>query len=183
MKPKILFYILSVLLVIIVGCGAAGIYYLRTVVARETTALRETQAAIIVNNEHVDQLQQLKKQYLALLPKFASLELALPRAKKQSEIVLQLQKLASDVGMSIPNISFNSISGNGLPSSTSQTVTAGDAVALPISFQTQGTYDQFQRFLTSLETLNRYTNVTSIGIARTKTGNTYTIQLNVFIKP
>lgn len=182
MKPKVLHFIFIGCLILLFGVNAAGHYLARKQIVQKTMALQAVLAETEAESGHIDQLLQLKKQFLALQPKFTKLELSLPRVKKQSEIILQIQKLASDAGMTIPSTSF-STSTAGLPSQTSQTVAAGEAQALPITFATQGSYDQFKKFLRSLESLNRYTNITSMIITRGKTSNVYTIGLNVYVKP
>jgi Tfp pilus assembly protein PilO len=127
----------------------------------------------------------LKKQFLALQPKLAKVDLALPKVKKQSEVALQLQQLANGSGMTISAISFSGgASGQSLPSATSQTIAVGNATALPITFQLTGTYEQLQTFLQKLEQLNRYTNVSSLSISRTTSNKlTFSLTVNAFIKP
>ena len=186
MKPKQYFFVLVGVTVLLIGGGVAGYVYATSLLGRQAASLRESLAQVAVAGEHVDQLKQLRKQYLTLSPKFAKLNLALPTTKKQSELVLQLQQLAINSGMSIPTASFTGLSTAGaLPSATSQTVQTGSVIALPLSFQLTGTYDQLQSFLTRLEQLNRYTNVTTLNIIKSDTKNTLTfsITLNAFVKP
>jgi Tfp pilus assembly protein PilO len=72
----------------------------------------------------------------------------------------------------------------GLPNSVSQTVKAGDVLALPISFQITGAYAQLQAFTQKVENLNRFTNITTLGVARNNSGPvSYTLSLNAYIKP
>jgi Tfp pilus assembly protein PilO len=73
----------------------------------------------------------------------------------------------------------------GVPTSTSQTVKSGQVLALPISFQLAGTYEQLQTFLKKVERLNRFTNVTNLGISRPDKTKpiVYSISLNAYIKP
>src|SRR5207302_3804576 len=102
--------------------------------------------------------------------------------KQQSEIVLQLQQVASKAGMTLPGASFTASS---LPTATSQTTKVGDALALPVAFTLTGTYDQLINFLTQVEHLGRYSSVNSLAIARGGGPKTLTfnISLNAFFKP
>jgi Tfp pilus assembly protein PilO len=97
--------------------------------------------------------------------------------------LVQLQTIASGVGLQINSISMPSPTG--LPTSVSQTVKAGNVLALPISFQLSGTYAQLQMFTSRVENLNRFTNITNLAIANTDKSKpiTYSISLNAYIKP
>ncbi|MBW3538234.1 type 4a pilus biogenesis protein PilO [Candidatus Parcubacteria bacterium] len=184
MKPKRFFYILLGALAVLLILGAVG-YYLASVSLRQRTELLRTKlASAAVADERIEQLGALKQQYQQLAPLLPKIEAAVPKTKQQSEIALQLQQLAARAGMPLPGITFSA--STGLPSPTSQTTKAGKVLALPISFQLTGTYEQLQTFLTSLEQLNRYTTVTSLAIAKpnaTARNLSLTFNINVFVKP
>ncbi|HSX14857.1 MAG TPA: type 4a pilus biogenesis protein PilO [Candidatus Saccharimonadales bacterium] len=183
MKPKKFFFILlglCLVLTIVLGGGFyMGIKKIRT----QTGALARTAADATLAQEHLDQLSDLKKQFQELQPALAKLNVALPTDKNQSEVVLQIQQLAANAGMKLPSASFQA--NNGLPTSTSQTVRSGDVLALPINFQLSGSYDQLQAFLASVENLGRYSNVSALSITRADNnkGLTFSITLNVYVKP
>ncbi len=184
MKAKQFFYgSLAVLALLVIGGGAA--YYYATIGIHQKTAKLSQQMALdTVANERISQFIGLRKQYQRFQPLIPQIEAALPPAKKQSEVALQLQQLAASAGMNLPAVTF--ASSNGLPTGTSQTISSGGLLALPVTFQLTGTYSQLQRFLVSLEQLNRYTSVSSLEIARadaeTKTLK-FSIDLNVYVKP
>jgi Tfp pilus assembly protein PilO len=73
----------------------------------------------------------------------------------------------------------------GLPTSVSQTVKAGNVLALPISFQLSGSYAQLQLFTSRVENLNRFTNITNLAISRPDKNKpiVYSVSLNAYIKP
>ena len=184
MSPKRFFYAsLGTLAAMILGGGTA--YYYATVsVHQKITTLSQQIAVDTVADERLSQLIALRKQYQRFQPIIPTIEAALPPAKKQSEVALQLQQLAAAAGMNLPAVSF--ASSNGLPTGSSQTINSGGILALPVTFQLTGTYDQLQRFLISLEQLGRYTSVSQLQISRadTKTRTlAFSINLNVYVKP
>lgn len=188
MKPKRLYFVMLVVLVVMLAGLGVGIFYANKLLISKTTTLTDTLVKATLASDHADDLAVLKSQYLALQPKFAKLELSLPRAKKQSEIILQIQRLADQNGVTIDSTSFTGAAGSGLPTTTSQTIPAGDAIALPISFSAKSTYTNFLNFLKSIELLNRYSNVTSITVTSStgtdgKPATSYTVNMSAYIKP
>jgi Tfp pilus assembly protein PilO len=135
-------------------------------------------------DKQVETLDRLKHQYdRDIVPILPLLDEALPRDKKQTEILTQLQTIASQVGLSITSV--NMPSPLGLPTGTSQTIRSGNVLALPISFQLSGSYDQLQQFTSRIENLNRFTNITNLAISRPDKTKpiVYSIALNAYIKP
>lgn len=187
MKPQRFFMILMAVLVVLVIGGGAGCAWAGQHLRSRADELRHSLAATAVASEQVDQLASLQKQFQALQPKFAKLDAALPKTKNQSQLILQLQQLAGESGMSIPSASFTGSTAtvSALPSQTSQTIKVGALSALPLSFQLSGTYDQMQSFLTKLEQLDRFTNVTALTITKSETKNTLTfnVTLYAYVKP
>ncbi|HSH31240.1 MAG TPA: type 4a pilus biogenesis protein PilO [Candidatus Saccharimonadales bacterium] len=184
MKPKQFSYFLLGLLGVLLVLGTAGYYFASASLRQRTELLRTRLAEAAVADERIAQLSGLKQQYQKLEPLLPKITAAIPKTKQQSEIALQLQQLATQAGMPLPGITFPA--GTGLPSNTSQTTKAGNVLALPISFQLTGSYEQLQAFLTSLERLNRYTTVTSLAIAKPDPRSnklSLTFNVNVFVKP
>jgi Tfp pilus assembly protein PilO len=179
---KFFFGLMTTLGILVVG-GAAGYVLASNMLATKTEALQKRMAAEAVAEDRLVRLADLKKQYERITPLLARFDTALPKNKKQSEITLQLQQLASANGMGLPAVTF---SASESPSATSQTIKSGSILALPITFQLSGTYEQMQGFLRGLEQLDRYTTVTSLSIAKgdTKTRSvTFSVGINVYIKP
>ncbi len=184
MTPKKFYYVgLGILAVLLIG-GGVGYYYGTVGVHQKIQQLSQKIAIDTVADERLSQLIALRKQYQRFLPLIPQIESALPPAKKQSEVALQLQQLAAQAGMTLPAVNF--AAGDGLPTSTSQTISSGGILALPVTFQLTGTYDQLQRFLVSLEQSGRYMSVMSLEIgradAKAKTLS-FSINLNVYVKP
>lgn len=184
MKPKQFFIVLlgifggTVLL-------AGGGYYLGLKKLQADSAVLSTGLAAQAGaDSQIENLSRLKRQYdRDIVPILPLLDEALPREKKQTEILAQLQSIASQVGLQITSI--NMPSPLGLPTGVSQTIKSGTVLALPISFQLSGNYAQLQDFTARVESLNRFTNVTNLAISRPDKNKpiVYSIALNAYIKP
>lgn len=183
-RPKEFFYIAGGTLAVVLIAGGWGYYWATQQLQARTVVLQKALGDSIIASDQINQLTHLQAQYKSLQPFIAALDEALPTTKEQSEITLQLQTLTQQSDMSIASITFENDAG--LPDSTSQTVTAGAVLQFPITFQLTGSFQQLETFLTQLEALNRYTDVTSLSIAKSSTNSnilTYTITLNAFLKP
>jgi Tfp pilus assembly protein PilO len=184
MKPKQFFYVLLGVIGAILVAAGGGYYLAFEKIQANSQALGTQLAEQTASQEQIDRLTLLKRQYdRDIVPILPLIDEALPRDKKQTEILVQLQTIASGVGLQINSISMPSPTG--LPTSVSQTVKAGNVLALPISFQLSGTYAQLQMFTSRVENLNRFTNITNLAIANTDKSKpiTYSISLNAYIKP
>ncbi len=184
MKPKQFFFVLLGIIGVVVAAGGGGYYLALQQLNKSSKALSDRLAQQTAAADQIDDLTRLKKQYdRDIVPILPLIDAALPRDKQQTEILTQLQTIASDVGLAITSISMPSPVG--LPTSVSQTVKAGNVLALPISFQLAGSYDQLQTFTARVERLNRFTNVTNLAISRPDKSKpiVYSISLNAYIKP
>jgi Tfp pilus assembly protein PilO len=184
MKPKQFFYVALGLIAGIAAVAGGGYYYgLKQLTTRSTalsTALSEQTAA----TDQIDSLSKLKHQYdHDIVPILPLVDEALPRDKKQTEILAQLQNIAANVGLQITSINMPAPAG--LPTSVSQTIKAGTVLALPISFQLSGTYDQLQTFTSRVENLNRFTDITNLAISHSDKSKPiiYSMSINAYIKP
>lgn len=183
-KPKQFFFVLlGIFAGLLVAAGAGyywGLQQLKAQSALVATGLA-TQASA---DEQLEKLSRLQRQYdKDIVPILPLLDEALPRDKKQTEILTQLQNIASQVGLQIESV--NMPSPQGLPTNVSQTIKSGTVLALPISFQLSGSYDQLQQFTARVENLNRFTTITNLAIARPDKSKpiVYSIALNAYIKP
>lgn len=183
MSPKKFFVVLLGVTLAILAAGGAGYYWARTQLTAESSALAAQLATQQADDQKISSLQHLQYQYnQEIVPILPLIDEALPRDKKQTEILAQLQNIAAQTGLQIGSISMPPPTG--LPSSVSQTVKAGNVLALPISFQITGSYNQLQSFTEKVETLNRFTNITDLAVAKNNTGPiTYTMSVNAYIKP
>ncbi|TAK89201.1 hypothetical protein EPO04_03840 [Patescibacteria group bacterium] len=181
MSAKKLFYALCGLLVVIIAAGAYGYYYVSQELYRDTATLSQRLADEQIVDKKLDTLTQLQQQYRQLEPTITKVYDALPVEKQQSRLALQLREIAGVSGMTLDSLTF---SPSTVPGPTSQTVKVGDILAVPVTFQLIGTYDQLQRFLQLQENLGRYTNVTSLNISSgTSKSLTFDVTLNAFLKP
>ncbi len=183
MRPKQLYFgLIGLGVLMIVGLGL-GYYWAVGNLKTETAKLAKLTAADTVAQEHIDQLTDLSKKFKDLQPVLSKLNIALPKQANQGQVILQVEQLARQAGMTLPSASFQAL--NGLPTATSQTVKAGPVLALPISFQLTGTYEQLQAFLKSVERLGRYSSVSSLAITQNSGGKSlaFSITLNVYLKP
>jgi Tfp pilus assembly protein PilO len=184
MKPKQFFFILLGVVGVTLLAAGFGYYMGLTQLKSQSTELATGLASQADADTQIEKLGQLKREYdREIVPILPLLDEALPRDKKQTEILAQLQNIASNVGLQIASISMPSPLG--LPTSVSQTVKAGTLLALPISFQLSGSYDQLQQFTQQVEDLNRFTNITDLAISRPDKSKpiVYSIALNAYIKP
>lgn len=184
MKPKQFFLILLGIFVATVLIAGAGYYLGMKQLKTQSSELATGLLAQATADSQIDNLSRLKRQYdKDIIPILPLLDMALPREKKQTEILAQLQNIATQVGLQITSV--NMPSPVGLPTGVSQTVKSGTVLALPINFQLSGTYDQLQQFTAKVENLNRFTNVTNLTISHTDKSKptVYAIALNAYIKP
>lgn len=183
MKPKQFFLLLCGIIAVVIIGGGGGYYLASKSLHDGTSQLSQKLADEELANNKLQQLQDLKNQYRRLQPVLSELDTALPNAKRQSELSLQLQNIAGLCGMTIKSVSFPPSTA---PGAISQTVKAGSALAMPVTFQLQGSYDQLQTFLHRQELLNRYTSMNSLAVSHGVSGDTnltFDIQLNAFLKP
>ncbi len=180
MSPKRFFYLLCVGLIIIVLAGGAAYYYASLLLANGTHTLSQDLASESLANQQLSQLEDLRQEYQRLQPLLPAIYDALPNQKDQSTIALQLHNIAAASGMNLDSLSFTPTA---IPGPTSQTIAAGSALAIPISFELHGNYAQLQQFLQLQENLNRYTNITSLSISGGGNSLSFAINLEAFMKP
>ncbi|MDB5179176.1 MAG: Pilus assembly protein PilO [Patescibacteria group bacterium] len=184
MKPKQFFFVVLGIIAVVVAAGAGGYYLVLQKMNERSANLASALSEQVSAGDQIESLSKLKRQYdRDIVPILPLMDDALPRDKKQTEILAQLQTIASGVGLQISTVSMPSPLG--LPTSVSQTVKAGNVLALPISFQLSGSYDQLQLFTARIESLNRFTNITNLAISRPDKSKpiVYSISLNAYIKP
>lgn len=182
MTPKRYFFILLGVIVLLVAAGGYGYY---VAVLRINASKAEYSAVLTEQStaqQQIDDTSKLKNQYKRdILPQLDRILEALPRTKNQTAILAQLQSIAATSGLALTNVTLPSAIG--LPGNTTQTVKSGTVLALPISFQLQGSYAQLQAFLSKVEKLSRFTNITSLAISHDKGNVTYSMTVNAYIKP
>ncbi|HEX3082293.1 MAG TPA: type 4a pilus biogenesis protein PilO [Candidatus Saccharimonadia bacterium] len=184
MKPKQFFLVLLGVIAALLVATGGGYYWALQQMKQRTTVLATDLVAQSAADSEYAYLGKLKREYdRNIVPILPMLDEDLPRDKKQTEILAQLQTLAAQAGLQIGAINMPSPAG--LPTGISQTIKAGNVLALPISFQLSGSYDQLQNFTAKVEGLNRFTNITNLAISHSDKSKpiVYTIALNAYIKP
>ena len=180
MRPKRFFFILCGMLGAMVVLGGAGYYYASQELNEGTKQLSQRLADLELNNQKLADLEDLQRQYERLEEIKPIIFNALPTEKKQAMIALQLRSVAANSGMQLYSLTFPA---SAAPGPTSQTVPAGDVLAIPVTFQLRGSYGQLQQFLMQQEKLDRYTSITSLAINGSGNVLTFDITLNAFVKP
>lgn len=184
MKPKQFFFVLLGVTVVVLAAAGGGYYWAMKKMQADSQYLATQLADQSAADNEIDSLNHLKYVYdNEIVPILPLMDEALPRDKKQTEILAQLQNIATGAGLNISSISMPSPTG--LPTSVSQTVKTGNVLALPISFQLSGTYDQLQTFTQQVENLNRFTNITNLSVTHSDKSRPiiYSIALDAYILP
>src|SRR4051812_48941213 len=133
MKPKQYFMILIGFFGALVLAGGGGYYLALKELNSQSGKLSVGLASQADADAKIENLSRLKRQYTKdIEPILPMLDKALPRDKKQTEILAQLQSIAAQSGLQITSV--NLPSPIGLPTSVSQTIKSGAVLALPISF-------------------------------------------------
>jgi Tfp pilus assembly protein PilO len=184
MKPKQFFFVALGIVAALMGAGGGGYYFGLKQLHKSSNELAVKLAEQQVAEGQIDSLTKLQHQYNRdIVPILPLIDEALPRNKKQTEILAQIQRIAASVGLFVGDVTMPSP--QGLPSDLSQTIKAGQVLALPINFEVKGTYPQLQAFTSKLESLNRYTNITTLVVTHDEKSQplSYAISLNAYIKP
>ncbi len=184
MKPKQFFLILVGTFGVILLLAGVGYYMALEQLKAQSDKLSTGLATQLAADEQIERLSVLQRQYTRdIEPILPLIDDALPRDKKQTQILAQLQTIAAGVGLQITSVSMPSPVG--LPTNVSQTVKSGTVLALPINFQLSGTYDQLQQFTSRVERLNRFTNITNLAVNHSDKSKpiVYSISLSAYIKP
>ena len=183
MTPKNYFYVLLGIVVVLLAGGGYGYYWATGEIHSSTRTLSAQLTSRDLADNTIGALIDLQGQYKQqVVPILPLLDQILPHTKNQTEILLQLQTLANQSGLTIKSLSLPAPVG--LPSSTSQTTPATAGVlALPITFDVSGSYAQLQGFLTQVENLNRTTNVTSLSVTTSSGKLVYSMTVDAYEKP
>ena len=182
MKPQRFFWILTGILVLLVAAGGGGYYLAVKTLESASTKLKVQYTAQNDADAQLDAMTKLHAQYVHdVVPVQASIDAALPKTKNQTEILAQVERLAAASGLDISSIALPNSAG---PSATSQSIKSGGVLALPVSFQTTGTYAQLITFLTKCESLNRYTSISNLAVAKADSSKvSFSINMNAYFKP
>jgi Tfp pilus assembly protein PilO len=183
MKPKQFFFVVLGLIAVVVAAGGTGYYYANKYMKEKSISLSTRLAEQKAADEQIEKLNRLQIQYNRdVQPLMPQIDASLPREKMQSEVLAQVQRLAQANGMPFDGVTISGSST--IPSALSQTVKAGKVLAMPINFKVVGSYAQLQTFTSQLESLNRFTNITTLSVKREAAGKaSYTYSLNAYIKP
>jgi Tfp pilus assembly protein PilO len=183
MKPKQFFYVLVGMIAVILAAGGYGYYFALGFIRTQSSNLAAEYAVQGVAAQQITSLTDLGARYQKqIVPVTQEMDDALPMQKNQTEILAQVERIAAANGLTLGAVSMPAPSG--LPSSVSQTIQAGDVLALPIDFNVKGPYAELQSFTAQIENLNRFTNITSLIVQGQGSGTAqYTFSLDAYIKP
>jgi len=162
------------LIIAVLGFVAAGgIFFFYTKPAYD--GIQSTQIQIAQYNAALDkatELQQLKQtllsRYNALDPEaLARLQKMLPDHVDNISLILELDNVASRYGMALANVDVSA------PQSTASSATALGSIgasnqkydSLTFKFSTKGTYDDFLRFLSDLQSSLRIVDLVSLSLS------------------
>src|SRR5437762_12617137 len=99
MKPKQFFFVVMGVLAVVAGGGGVGYYYGLQFLQAQSTQLSAKLAAQKVADQQITSIQTLQHQYNRdIVPIMPPIEAALPRNKKQTEILAQIERIAASVG-------------------------------------------------------------------------------------
>lgn len=179
MKPKQFFYGLAGTAVVVL-LGAAYMYWSSvSSLGAKSRQLGQLLADVKLAQDKSDQLKALGADYdQRVKPKLKALGILLPRDKDQAKIADQVNAVARSSGVTVSGLTFAS-TGEG------SVAVAGPAQSVPVSFVATGSYSQFQQFLQGMENFPRLSDITSLGLTKSGTGNDVTanLTLNVYYKP
>lgn len=182
MNPKRFSFILIGLLVVLTAGIGYGYWVGKQTLSSATSKLSGALADRDQADQTISQLISLKRQYEQdVVPVMPKLDAFLPTSKEQTQILLQLQELASrhNVGIGVINLP----NPTALPSGTSQAIASGGLYALPVTLNASGSYANLQAFVKDIEQLNRFVNITTLTVGQTNGALTYNLQLNAYFKP
>jgi len=163
--------ILSVLGIIVAG----AIFFLYTKPTYDT--IQTVQAQIAQYNGALDkatQLQELKQTLLTRYNSFSPTDLArlqtlLPDQVNNIGLILDLDTLANQFGMSLENVDISSTddstSGTASVAPTAVGVTSEPYNSLDVQFTVHGTYAQFIQYITNLETSLRIVDLVGLTVS------------------
>jgi Tfp pilus assembly protein PilO len=184
MNPKKFFYVVMGVIVVTLGLGGYGYVYALGRLHSAQSNFAQAMGQQAADQTTIDKLTHMKAQYAKeVKPALPLMDAALPRAKNQTQLLSQLRTVASNRGLALGTVTFSGSAGK--PSDVSQTVISGSVLALPVSFDVQGSFDKLQAFLTDLESLNRLNSVTALNVSRPDRSKpiVYSITLNAYVKP
>ncbi len=184
MKPKVLTYILILILVAILAIGFGGFVYGQSILDKKVQDIQKVSADIKLQTQELEHLAKLEKNYQLIAPLDKKAQSVLPAQKQQSEVIAQISTLIRRNGMSVDGLTFEKTAG--LPSEKSQTQPGqvGGILVMPVKFQVTATYAQMIGLLASFEQQQRYMQVTSLDITRQEDRLlVLNMSVNVFLKP
>ncbi len=165
--------ILSVVAIVIAG----AIFFVYTKPTFDT--IQSTQAQIAQYNAALDkatQLQELKQTLLSRYNSFspsdlARLETMLPDQVNNIGLILDLDTLANQFGLSLENVNISSPDASGAGSVGAVGASTLPYDSLDVQFTVHGTYAQFIQYITNLETSLRIVDLVGLSIGGGASGS------------
>ncbi|MBI3632665.1 MAG: type 4a pilus biogenesis protein PilO [Candidatus Vogelbacteria bacterium] len=171
----------KILAPIIITAAAAGLFFLQTSPTMDRVRVAESERVAYSDAEKSsEQYQELLKAKNAVFnniddSKKESLKKFLPDSIDNVKLIIDINQIASDKGMTIRNISIKGGNGSSVGPDTRPYGVA------TLGFSVTGTYQTFKDFLKDLETSLRLIDVTSVSFSSgDKDQNEYNIEVNSY---
>lgn len=181
--------------VILIGVALATFFAFVNPTYSEVKLLRADSARY---DEALTSAQQLQAERDALNEKYRNLSAAdlerlnklLPDNVDNIRLIINLQQMAQTYGMAVSSVKFDAAAANTAKGSQTAAVSAAEVAqaqkdygVFDLEFTTNGSYENFQKFLKDLESSLRITDIQSVGFtsdSTAKQGYLYTIKLKTY---
>lgn len=185
MKPKLLFFIMLGILIATIAASAAGYLYVSGILKNTRDDFAKKELELAYSYDHLRYLEKLGTETDELENDLGGLTSVYPQKKMQSQVILQLRRLADDSGVSIEGNGITFPSTDGLPSANSQlseSEAVGGLVGMPVQLTISGSFDNNMKFLEDIEKFRRLINVASIEMSGSSNKVTTNIQIEVLVQ-
>lgn len=185
MKPKILFFIMLGVLILSIGLSAVSYIYTGNMLNATRDQFAKKELELTYSYDHLQYLEQLETATADLENDLGGLTSIYPEKKMQSQIILQLRRLADDTGVKIEGDGITFPPTNGLPSANSQlseSEAVGGLVGMPVQLTINGSFDDTMTFIKDLENFRRLINVASLEMSGGSDKVTTNVQVEVLVQ-
>ncbi|AKM82348.1 TPA: hypothetical protein DD449_04615 [Candidatus Berkelbacteria bacterium] len=135
----------------------AAIFFLVKEINKKTLAIQTKQNLIYSTNQKANASAELMRQWLEIAPNMEKINNSLPAASNLLDYMGELEKIASEVGVS-QNVKIQSVPTNGVV--VGSVVPKGASVEYTIELK--GDFNQFDDYLSRLENAPFYTQITAV---------------------
>jgi len=183
MNAKQLFLGLIGLSALLAVAGGYGFYQSHILLNEKIDRSQNLVNEVSVQNERLNQLIQLEREFDQLRDVDAQAEQILPDDKQQSEAAAQLFTLIEQAGLQSGSIQFENTTG--FPDGRTQTEASSvsNVIVMPANFQVSGSYSQLLQLISNIENNQRIMQVKSLNVSRSEDNNlSFSMQVEVFLR-